>query len=64
MKDRAYTTIDKLARRLGLPQGWLRAEANAGRLPHLRIGTPEKLRFNVDDVQAALSERSRKEAQP
>jgi hypothetical protein len=48
--------IHALARRLGLPAGWLKAEANAGRIPCLRVG--RQLRFNPVAVEAVLSDQA------
>jgi len=47
-----------VARRLGVPAEWLRAEANAGRIPCLRAG--RVLLFNVSAVEATLAERARR----
>ncbi len=44
------------AMRLGVPVNWLRAQADAGRLPHLRIG--RRLLFPVEAVEAELLSRS------
>ena len=54
--DRQYIHLTRLSRLLGLPAAWLKSEAEAGRLPHLRIG--ERLRFNVRDVERTLAERA------
>ena len=48
-----------LARELNLPPAWLKAEASAGRLPHLRVG--KRLRFNREPVARALAERAGRE---
>ena len=53
---RPYVTLTALARQLGLPARWLKAEALAGRLPHLRVGC--HLKFEVPAEQAALSRRA------
>lgn len=45
-----------LAHRLGLPAHWLRAEANAGRIPALRAG--RRLLFSVAAVERALLDRA------
>jgi len=44
------------ARLLSVPSNWLRAEADAGRIPHLRAGS--KYLFNVDAVERLLLERA------
>ncbi len=47
-----------LAKRLCLTTTWLKAEAEAGRLPHLRAG--RRVLFNVDAVQQHLLHRAAK----
>jgi excisionase family DNA binding protein len=58
MKDRnpQLLSLPALADALKLPESWLKAEADAGRLPHLRIG--KRYRFNRDAVLRALAERA------
>jgi len=51
-----------MARRLRVPATWLRAEAYAGRLPHLRAGT--SLLFDPEAVERVLHERLRDSAMP
>jgi len=51
-------SLPALAEALKLPKKWLRAEANAGRLPHLRIGS--RYRFNRAAVEAAILRRASK----
>lgn len=51
-----FVTLPRLASRVGLPAAWLRAEAEAGRLPHLRIG--RFLRFDPKAVELALTARA------
>jgi excisionase family DNA binding protein len=51
-------SLPALAKALNLPEEWLKAEADAGRLPHLRIG--KKYRFNPTAVVRALAERAAK----
>ena len=45
------------ARLLCVPSSWLRAEADAGHLPHLRAGS--KYLFDVDTVERLLVKRAR-----
>ena len=45
-----------LARRLRLPRDWLKDEADAGRLPCLRVG--KRRLFNLDAVKAVLCHRA------
>lgn len=49
-------TVRKLSRLTRLPMTWLREEADAGRLPCLRVG--RRLLFNPAAVEAALAERA------
>jgi hypothetical protein len=46
------------ARLLHVPAWWLRSEAEAGRIPHLRAG--KVLLFDPDLVERLLIERARK----
>jgi hypothetical protein len=48
------------ARLLGVPATWLRGEAEAGRIPHLKAGGA--LLFDVDLVEQLLLERARRPA--
>lgn len=45
-----------MATRAGVPRGWLRAEAEAGRVPHLRAG--ERLLFRAALVERVLLARA------
>ena len=45
------------AARLGVPATWLRSEAQAGRLPHLKAGA--RFLFDLDAVEAELLRRAR-----
>jgi hypothetical protein len=49
-------SLPTLARRLDLPAAWLKTEADAGRLPHLRIG--RRLLFDVAAVERELLRRA------
>jgi hypothetical protein len=49
------------ARLLAVPSNWLRAEADAGRLPHLRAGSIYL--FDVDEIERLLLERARQGGQ-
>lgn len=59
-QEQTLHPLGAAARALGVPQGWLRAEADAGRIPHLRAGS--RLLFNVDLLKRALLERVRRDA--
>jgi excisionase family DNA binding protein len=49
-------SLPALAEALKLPQSWIKAEADAGKLPHLKIG--KRYCFNRDAVVRALAERA------
>lgn len=53
---KTFVTASKLSAICGLSETWLRDEANAGRIPHLKIG--KRVMFNPDAVERALIERS------
>jgi hypothetical protein len=55
MPDLFVTLVD-LAERLKLPRDWLRYEADAGRIPCLRVRG--RLRFNPFAVELALAVRA------
>lgn len=46
-------SLARMARRLGVTQDWLRAEADAGNVPCLRAG--KRLLFNAAATQEALA---------
>ena len=56
METETICTIRALAAALRLPALWLKAEADAGRIPCLRVG--RRLLFNLDAVKATLAERA------
>ena len=49
--------LGAMSRRLRVPAKWLRAEAEAGRIPHLRAGSV--LLFDPDVVERIILERLR-----
>lgn len=49
-------TLPRMARRLGVTAGWLRAEAEAGGVPCLRAG--KRFLFNPVAVEHALARRA------
>ncbi len=49
-------SLPALAEALKLPERWIKAEADAGRIPHLRIG--RRYRFNRETVVAVLAQRA------
>ena len=53
----ALMELRELARLLGVPTRWLRAEAEAGRIPGLAAGSTWL--FDADLVECVLAERAR-----
>jgi excisionase family DNA binding protein len=49
-------SLPALAEALRLPERWLKAEADAGRIPHLKIG--KRYRFNRETVVGVLAQRA------
>jgi hypothetical protein len=52
----SFLPLRRAAVRLGVPAAWLRAEADAGRVPHLRVG--RRLLVNPQAVERVLLERA------
>lgn len=55
-------TDAKLAARLGIKTAWLRSEADAGRLPHLKAG--DRYLFDPHIIEQLLLERARGQESP
>jgi hypothetical protein len=53
-----FVPLHEAATRLGVPAAWLKAQAKAGRVPHLAAG--RRILFNVALVQQALLSRASK----
>lgn len=51
--------LGAMAARLRVPQKWLRGEAEAGRVPHLKAG--QRLLFDPETVERVLLERARQD---
>ena len=51
-------TASAMARRLGVRTSWLRSEAEADRLPHVRAG--DQYLFDPDAVEGVLVDRARR----
>lgn len=49
--------LSAMARRVRVPAKWLRAEAEAGRIPHLKAGNV--LLFDPETVERLIAERVR-----
>ena len=56
MNAERLVSLTNLARLLGVPAKWLREEATAGRIPHLKAGT--RLLFNAAVVKRTLLKRA------
>jgi hypothetical protein len=54
--ENTLANIHDLARLFGLPAHWFRDEAEAGRLPSLKVA--ECFLFNIKAVEQALAERA------
>jgi len=50
-------TVGQMARRLRVPVKWLREEAEAGRVPHLKAG--RAILFDPEATEAALVKRAK-----
>ena len=59
--NKSFLSLQRTATRLGVPVAWLRGEAQASRLPHLRIG--RRMLFNPDAVERALLERAAQQSE-
>ena len=55
--DDSLLNLARMARRVGVTQAWLKAEAEAGRVPLLRAGT--RYLFSEAAVREALLDRAR-----
>ncbi|MEI8195462.1 MAG: hypothetical protein WCI73_06100, partial [Phycisphaerae bacterium] len=55
-QSESFLPLRRAAVRLGVPVAWLRAEADAGRIPCLRVG--RRLMVNQQTVEAALLART------
>lgn len=51
-----YLSLIQTAHRLGVPTAWLKREADAGRVPCLRVG--RRRMFDLDAVRAELDHRA------
>ena len=52
-------SLGAMARRLGVTTKWLRTEAEAGRLPHLKAG--ERYLFEANTVVSILTKRAKED---
>lgn len=51
-----FLPLEPTATRLGVPTAWLRAETQAGRIPHIKAG--KRLLFNIALVEQVLLGRA------
>ena len=56
MVSDSLASIHRVSRELGLPRDWLASEADAGRLPCLRVR--RRRLFNIEAVRRVLAERA------
>lgn len=56
MQTNRFVSLDEIARTLNLPAQWLKAEADAGRIPCLRAG--RRRLFNLEAVERSLANRA------
>jgi hypothetical protein len=56
-EQRSPLKLRAMARRLGVPSTWLKGEADAGRMPHLRAGSAYL--FDAESVERVVRERLR-----
>lgn len=54
--DAVVLPLNRMARRVGVPAKWLKAEAEAGRIPHVKAG--KRYIFNAAAVARVLAERA------
>jgi len=60
MEQSVLLALPMMARRLRVSQHWLRSEADAGRIPHIRAGGTRYL-FSPAAVEAILADRAARE---
>jgi len=56
MTETNFISMHVMARQLGVPVTWLRAEACAGRLPYLKVG--RRLLFAPETIERLLRDRA------
>ncbi|GAA4899406.1 helix-turn-helix domain-containing protein [Streptomonospora salina] len=56
MQDTPLLTIPQAARRLNVPESWLRDKVTARKVPHRRLG--KHIRFGEDDLEQ-IAEQAR-----
>lgn len=56
MQSCELLTLDRMARRLGVTQRWLREQAEAGTIPHIKAG--DRYLFSVTAVENTLADQA------
>jgi excisionase family DNA binding protein len=56
MENDKLASLPAMAEILKLPERWIKDEADAGRIPHIKVGN--RYRFNRETVVALLAERA------
>jgi len=54
--DQTYVSLGRAASDLGVPMSWLKAQADADEVPHLKCGRMR--RFNIAEVERLLRDRA------
>jgi hypothetical protein len=54
--DETFQPVRAVAARVGVPAAWLRAEAEAGRVPHLRTG--RQILISLEQAEQVLLQRA------
>ncbi len=57
--SKSFVPLDRAAAHLGVPAAWLKAEAKAGRVPHLKAG--RRMLFHLGTVEQSLQVRAETE---
>ena len=60
MENTSLLTVRPVAKHFGVTVAWLKAEADAGRVPYLRAG--KRYLFNLPAVEAVLFKRAAADA--
>jgi hypothetical protein len=55
-RESTFAPLQRTAARLGVPAAWLKCEAEAGRVPHIKAG--RRILFHAATIEQALAERA------
>jgi hypothetical protein len=58
LRPERLVSLAELADALNVPQGWLKAESDGGRLNYLRLGKKYRFNFNPQTVKTVLAARA------